>query len=82
MPHKKITKENNTRLFVHAIIRPTGIQVWIPKPRFNSATQILPVRKNISVSAQKMSITTTTDKVERPEKHIKVIPLTKLDMTT
>ena len=73
--HKKITKKNNTCLCVHAIIRPTGIQGWIPKPHFNSATQI-------PVSTQKRSITTTTKKSERPTKQVKVRPLTKLDMTT
>ena len=67
---------------MHVIIRPTGIQVWIPKPRFNSATQILPVRKQIPAISQKRSSTTTTDKAERPTKKVKVSPLTKLDMNT
>ena len=67
---------------MHAIIRPKRIQVWILKPIFNSATQILPVRKQIPVSAQKRSSTTTNDIAERLTKQIKVSPLTKLDMTT
>ena len=61
---------------VHAIIQPTRIQGWIPKPCFTSAT------KQIPASAQKRSSTTTTDKAERPTKQVKVIPLTKLNMTT
>ena len=77
-----MTTENNTCFCVHAIIRSTGIQGWIKKPRFNSATQILPVRKQIPDIAQKRSITTTTDKAERSTKQVKVSPLTKLDMTT
>ena len=80
--HKKSQRKNNTCLCVHAIIRPTGIQGWIPKTHFNSATQITPVRKQIPVSTQKRSITTTTKKAERPTKQVKVRPLTKLDMTT
>ena len=61
---------------MHAIIRPTGIQVWITKLRFNSVTHILPARKQIPDIAQKRSITTSTDKAERPTKQVKV------DMTT
>ena len=77
-----MTTENNTCMCVHAIICPTGIQGWIPKTRFNNATQILPVRKKIPAIAQKRSITTTTDKAKRPTKQVKFSPLTKLDMTT
>ena len=67
---------------VHAVIWTTGILGWIPKPGCNSATQILPVRKQIPDIAQKRSSTTTTNKAERPTKEVKVSPLTKLDMTT
>ena len=75
-------QENNTFLCVHTIIRPTGIQGWIPKPRFNNATQILPVRKQIPDIAQKRSSTTTTNKAERPTKQVKASPLTNIYMTT
>ena len=73
-----MTRGNNTCFCVHAIIWPTGIQDWIPKLRFNSATQILPVRKQIPAIAQKRSRTTTSDKEERPTKQVKVIPLKNL----
>ena len=65
---------------MHVIIRPTGIQGWIPKPRFNSAMQILPVREKIPVNDQKSSSTTTTDNAERPENQVKFIPLPKIDI--
>ena len=77
-----MTQENNTFLCLHAIIWPTEIQGWIPKLRFNIATQILPVRKQIPAIAQKRSSTTTTDKAERLTKKVKVSPLTKPDITT
>ena len=67
---------------MHAIIWSTGNQGWIPKPRFNNATQILTVRKQIPVIAQKRSRTTNTNKAEQPTKKVKVSPLTKLDKTT
>ena len=79
--HTKMTEENNTCLCVHVIIRPTGIQGWIPKPRFNSAKEIPPVRIQIPAITQKRSSTTTTDKSEQPTKQVKVSPLTKLDTT-
>ena len=67
---------------MNAIIRPTGIKVWIPKPCFNSVTQILPVIKLIPTIAQKRSSTSTTEKAEHSTKQVKVIPREKLDMTT
>ena len=76
-----MTKENNTFLCVHSIIRPTGIQGWIPKLRFNSMKQIIPVRKQIPSIAQNRPRTNTTDKAERPTKQVKVSLLTKLDIT-
>ena len=66
---------------MHAIIWSRGIQGWIPKQRINSVTQILQLRKQIPVSAQKRFSTTTTDKAERRTKKVKVSPLNKLDMT-
>ena len=67
---------------MRAFIRPTVIQGWIPKPRFNSSTQILSVIEQIPVRAQKRSSITTTNNVERPTKQVKVITLPKLDTTT
>ena len=34
---------------MYSNMRPTGIKVWIPKQRFNNATQILPARKRLTL---------------------------------
>ena len=63
-------------------MRPTGIEGWIPKQRFNNAAQILPARKRLNVNVQNRSGTTSNDYAERPTKLVKVTPIPKLDTTT
>ena len=63
-------------------MQPTGIEGWTPKQRFNNETQIIPVRKRLTVNVKNRSSTTSNDYVERPTKQVKVSPIPKLDTTT
>ena len=67
---------------MYSNMRPTGIEGWIPKDRFNNATKILPAMKGLNGNVQNRSSTTTNDYTEHPTKQVKVRLIPKLDMTT
>ena len=67
---------------MYSNMRPTGIEGWISKQRFNNATQILPARKRLNVNVQNRSSTTRNDYAESTTKQVKVSPIPKLNMTT
>ena len=67
---------------MYSNMRPTGIEGWISKQRFNNATQVLPARKRLNVNVKNSSSTTSNDYAEIPTKQVKVSPIPKLDITT
>ena len=67
---------------MYSNMRPTGIEGWISKQRFNNATQVLPARKRLNVNVKNSSSTTSNDYAEIPTKQVKASPIPKLDITT
>ena len=67
---------------MYSNMRSTGIEVWIPKNRFNNTTQILPAMNRLKVNEKNRCSTTRNDYAEIPTKQEEVSPIPKLDMAT